>query len=66
MGCQEARALSRPMVETVFDLADLRTGECRNISRLQQILTDETVGILVGAMFPGLIQVRGIEDRRPH
>lgn len=57
----EAEAFARAMVEVVSDARAEALGEVTERRTLGQVLSDEAVGVLVGAAFPGVMG-RGEED----
>src|SRR3990172_5262104 len=59
--CQVAEALARTMVESVFDHAELRSGQGGQVPRLGEVLTHQAVGVLVGAALPRAIRIGEIE-----
>jgi len=54
IGGLEAKAFAGPVVELVHDAADLRAREGVEIGALGQVLTDESVGVLVESALPGM------------
>ena len=53
----EAKTFPRPVVESVYDAADLLKCESPEIGALGQVLTDEPVGVFVESALPGMVGV---------
>ncbi len=51
------------MVELIHGMRDLRIGHRRQIPVFREVLTDETIGVLVQAPFPRGIRMREVDRR---
>ena len=56
-GALVAQALSRPMVQRTNTAAQLVSRQNAQVGVLGQVLTQQAVGIFIGATFPGVIRM---------
>jgi hypothetical protein len=53
----EEKGLTRTVIKAVIDPLDIILGQSGKVSFFREVLTDETVSVLVGASLPGRIRV---------
>ena len=58
MGCAKAKRFPRTVIEFIHDLFDFLLGDGCQIPVFREVLSDETVGILVQSTLPGSIRMR--------
>lgn len=62
VGCPEAMALARPVVDRIIHLTDPFVAGRVEVGALGEVLADQAVGVLVGAALPGMVRQREVED----
>ena len=66
MGRQVSQTFSWTMVQPILDPSNLRSNQCGQIPILGQILSDQSVSVLIGAALPRCIRIGEVESAIEH
>ena len=61
IGCQKSQRFSRAVVTFIHGIFDFSVGDSSQVPVFREVLTDETIGILVQSALPGGIRMREVD-----